>query len=442
MGVNFGWRLFYMYLEETTMNLIESLRGINNKNNKLPLLPNGHCVCIADFWEKVVSPMLPHRDRVLKMFNLLKEYVNDPEAVFAIRTGNTRFQGDPKTLRRGFLTEFENDPLQYFYTDNDFATIIFKLLYNAAWEINYKDFKDAMLNRVFPVHFNQTCKEERKKAAYNISFKSPGVGESGYKVSHIFDTGTNYDFGKDTVLGLSAICHRFFQLGDYDDWKISEKGHYARTIDKKLPDDAIRFLKAHFLRFACPLNYILTPKTRTCQKLGVSIFKNDIGECAELLEYARTEFQKIYGAAYDEYVSMLMLPAIRPISAPGDFRVDITYGINVNHVFDSDAGDDKKRGSIGKAKRSQTVMDETNIRLVQEYLKNPKTSFRILERTILGIDKSKSKGFKAQKIIQDLGIKSTMKGILAIRSVDDLLIGADDKLRDVLNILMVKGDIL
>lgn len=314
------------------MNLIQSLKKIDARS--LPALPTKHNDYIKEFWEDVVVPALPDKDRTIKMFRLLKQYVEDEEAVFIIRTGNTRIDQNPETLRRGFLTVFSNEVTQYVYTDNDFATIIFKLVYDNYWDIDYQEFKNAMTNRLFPVHFNKTCAEERKKAAYPISFRSPNVGPFGYKVSHVFGTGTDYDFGDGNIWGLAEICRNYFPLGNYDDWK-NKANSYQREMIGPLPSKAREFLKAHFLRFACPLNYVLTPKTRpqNCQKFGkVKIWKNDIGECPEFLAYAQEKFRDLYNAEgdYDDYVSRLMLPTIDMINAPGDYEIDITYGIAIN----------------------------------------------------------------------------------------------------------------
>lgn len=337
------------------MKLNEALININAKSNKMEKMTSGHADDIATFWEDVVVPSLPPKDRVVDMFRVLKQYVEDPDAVFAIRTGNTRVKGDPKTLRRGFLTELEGDTRRYFYTDNDLATVVFKLIYNKDWDINYRDFKDTMAARAFPVHFNASCKEEKAKAAVPISFKSPGIGEAGYKVSHIFDTGMNYDFGNKT-LGMADIRKAYFPFDGYDDWKMNAKGYYARSVTGALPAEALKFLKAHFLRFACPLNYILTPKIgkKAYQKLGVKLKRNDIGECAELLAYAQEKFKALYGSVYDEYLKLLMLPKKAPIRDPGAFRVDITYGENASGTAVVGAASASKPSS-GKSAKSKPV---------------------------------------------------------------------------------------
>ena len=169
-------------------DLNHSLHVLNQKD--LPALPTGHADDLHTLWADIIEPTLPDKDRVLAMFNMLKQYVEDDDAVFVIRSGSTRVNNDPKTLRRGFLTTLSGDKRQYVYADNDFATIIFKLVYDTDWDINYPEFKAAMLNRTFPLHFNSTCAEERIKTAFPISatapYTAPSVGKSGYKVSHLF----------------------------------------------------------------------------------------------------------------------------------------------------------------------------------------------------------------------------------------------------------------
>ena len=251
---------------------------------------------------EVKKAYFPDFDRVKTMFSYLKKYVDEPDAVFAIRAGNTRTNNDGKTLRRGFLTVFKHDKRRYFYTDNDFATIIAKLIHDTDWIMNYDEFKQAMLDRTFPVHFNASCTEEKNKAAYKIDAQNPGIGDGGYKVSHLVDVGTKYYFGGAQLWNLSKVCEEYFPLEDYDAWKLNFDGYYVREIDGALSSEQERFLKAHFLRFACPLNYIFTPK-QNGQIFGeVKIPKNDVGECPELLAYAKEQLKEQYANEYNEYI--------------------------------------------------------------------------------------------------------------------------------------------
>ena len=301
------------------MNFSEAIENMNK--SEFPQLSNGNAATVGELWAEVKKVHFPDFDRVKTMFSYLKRYVDEPDAVFAIRSGNTRTNKDGKTLRRGFLTVFKHDKRRYFYTDNDFATIIAKLVHDTDWTMNYDEFKQAMLDRTFPVHFNASCTEEKAKAAYKIDAENPGIGDGGYKVSHLVDVGTKYYFGGTQLWNLSKVCEEYFPLGDYDNWTLNSDGYYVREIDGTLSTDQERFLKAHFLRFACPLNYIFTPK-QNVQTFGeVKVPKNDVGECPEFLAYAKEKLRERYPDEYNEYFSLLMLPPEKL----EDYPLDVSY---------------------------------------------------------------------------------------------------------------------
>ena len=303
-----------------------------NNINKKPLTPlkDGSAKSISEFWGKViVQNLIKDVDYMTKWYELLKAYVNEPDAVFVIRSGNTRRKNNPKTLRRGFYTKYSKEKISFVYTDNDFATYISKLALNHVDVPSLEEFKAAMINRKFPMHFNASCKEEKSKAAFIVNGKAPDIGKAGYKVSHIVDTGMNYEMdGK--ILNINKILELYFPLGDYDDYKFNKDGIYVRTFDSIKNSEAKEFLKAHFLRFACPLNYILTPKvgTRSQQKHFIKIKSNDIGEDKDLQNYAIEQFKKLYPNIYDEYLSLLKLPSTIDYSYL-DKKIDMIYGPSI-----------------------------------------------------------------------------------------------------------------
>lgn len=59
--------------------------------------------------------------------------------------------------------------------------------------------------------------------------------------------------------------------------------------------------------------------------------------------------------------------------------------------------------------------------MVAEYLTNPKTSFRKLERQFLGVDSpARGGGFAAKNIVNSYGIVAEMKGILADNTIEQV----------------------
>lgn len=71
-----------------------------------------------------------------------------------------------------------------------------------------------------------------------------------------------------------------------------------------------------------------------------------------------------------------------------------------------------------------------------EYLSNPNTSFRKLEKEIMLIDSpARGGGFKSKTIINNLGITAEKKGILSRTSIEDEILKATGKYKETLSIL-------
>ena len=89
---------------------------------------DGYSETIQDFWYNIVQPLLPKKETMEKLMNMLLKYCDEPNAVFAIRAFSGKCKGaveatemivDEKSfssLRRGFLTH-TNLGVDYFFTD-------------------------------------------------------------------------------------------------------------------------------------------------------------------------------------------------------------------------------------------------------------------------------------------------------------------------------------
>ena len=343
------------------MTLEDSFKSISE--NKIPFLKDDRAYSVKELWDKVVKPLLLPKPVIESWFEEAKKYINDPDAVFFIRTGNTRKKGDPFTLRRGFYTKYQNNGISFVYDDNDIATYMYKLAYDGIWTPSASELKNALIKRTIPIKFTPSCKEEKARSAFVLTGKSPEIGKSGYKVSHIIDAGIDYDFGG-TVLGMASIISKYFKLGNYSDWNKCKDGYYLRVFPGDIDPDALRFLKAHFLRLTCPLNYILTPK-KVLQVNYIKVFKNDVGELKELQAYAMEQFKITYGKVYDEYLSMLMLPSQSLIKNPGDKTIDVDYGFHIKGL--TPKVPTSKKSSSSKA---STIKTATTGSGVGKYAKN------------------------------------------------------------------------
>ena len=77
--------------------------------------------------------------------------------------------------------------------------------------------------------------------------------------------------------------------------------------------------------------------------------------------------------------------------------------------------------------------DNLEIELAKEYLFNPNTSFRKLEKEIMGIDSpARGGGFKAKTIINNFGITAEKKGILYYRSIEEEINNATGSYKETL----------
>jgi hypothetical protein len=306
------------------MTLQEKLNAI--REPRIPNIEVGSSETIAEFWDAFVAPKLIPVEYVRAWWDLLKRYVEEPDALFAIRTFGNGRDWD-RDLRRGFYNIVTNDTYRFFYTDNFFTAYFFKMAYD-RYVPSYEDFKETMISRKFPARFGRSQQSERDKAAISLAGKDPYIANAGYKISHIMNAGTDIWDGE-RLAKISDICEDYFPRDEYEDWTLHEDpsgSFYARDIE--VDEHGKELLKAHFLRLTCPMNFILTPK-RNLQQLSVHVRLNDIGESEQLQKYAMKKYHEIYGSMYEEFLSKIaMKPGfnINAVDPTGDFEVGIQYG--------------------------------------------------------------------------------------------------------------------
>lgn len=346
-------------------------------NEEIPILDKyeqGNATTIDEFWTNFIEPRLPNPKIAVKWFYFLKRYCEDSdiEPVFAIRTYGTwkdSKKKDVKTLRRGFYNQTDAG-FSFFYTDNFFAAYFEKL---ALMDFNpddyYDEFKYLMESRKFPARFpveqekhkdpvtgnRIKADEETAKAAYKIdglNGPNPGFSDkaSKYYIAHIIDTGKWFNVnGKE--MNISDIAGLFGGRGDYSDWTIhTDKygSYYARdlkNISNRIPSvDSKKLFSSIFLRFTCPMNYVLTPTTSShiwdtvdsSGNLKRGMYKN-IGECPELQEYAKEKLRIYYGKNktgkyyFDEFIEAISFyDAGNRIDHSGKKIINIEYGIGIH----------------------------------------------------------------------------------------------------------------
>lgn len=315
---------------------------------------------IKEYWETFTEPRLPDKDVVLAWHKMLMEYCKMPGAIFAIRAGSSTGK-----LRRGWLTKTDDD-YSYFFADNDFACIIFKMVlqgycpdlndfYKSMTEFKYVNeitwcknsriaFNDTALNgnkRKFtsiPNHFQRyggKSDNDKTEDCYNamlIKSPNPSFGTHGYKHSHLYSTGQKYILN-DKEISMKANFDGLFPIGDISDWQWSnDYSNYIRfqNIPAERKADSKAMAIASFLRFIDPLNHFLSPKSKKnghtyneYKKADGSI-GNDIAEYDELLCYAQEKMHERYGAdVYEEFAKFTLAKKFKP--ANGDLEINVTF---------------------------------------------------------------------------------------------------------------------
>lgn len=400
------------------MNLREKLKTINLPN--IDPIKNGRAETIAEFWNQFIKPNLPKATVVRQWHSLLKRYVLENGNTYAIRGFNSFPKNKYADLRRGFLTK-TNRNYSYFYTDNFFAAYFYKMAKD-NYVPQYDDFVNLMNHREFPARFGLNTSQERELLAVKNG-KDPGINKAGYKLAHVFPVGMNYVENNINV-NINYILEKYFPKGNREDW-ILQKNNNEEFFVRHLNTDeeAKKYIMAHFIRFVHPLNYILAPK-KDCER---NCKCNEIAEYKSLLDYAKFKFRQLYADIYCEFLDMIMVGDVSFINESlGKEIIDINWGIKDNICNEKINYETPYNEPIQEN-------SSNNLLMVLEYLKNPDTSFRKIEKKFLGIDSQvRGGGFIAKKIINNLGVTANLKGILLFKSLDELILETRDKLKETL----------
>ena len=301
----------------TMSELVNKLNSINLP--KVAQLTPGSSKTVGDLWNDVIFNLLPDKDVVLRWHKVLMEYVERPDAMFAIRGYNTEPTERYGRLRRGFLTSTNRD-YSFFYTDNFHATYFLKMAMD-GFVPTVNELLEAYNSRRFPVRFGRDTSEEREMMAMPRG-KDPGIQVAGYKVAHIYNVGTDYMCGQQRLSLIKDIVDVYYPRGEREDWKwVSDHTgeHYERRLE--VSASARPYLVAAFLRFVHPFNYFLVPK-----KNAATV---DVSENKCLIGFVKSMFRKLYGAAYDEFERKIMVQANDGVTCSETYPLNISYGCGI-----------------------------------------------------------------------------------------------------------------
>lgn len=397
-------------------------------------LPNGHATDIGEFWDTFIKEMMPDPATVLHWHNTLMDYIQRPDAMFAVRFYNNAPPERYDDLRRGFLTK-TSEAYSFFYTDNFHAAYFAKMVLD-GYVPSATELASAYNNRQFPSRFGLDTSNERSMMAIPKG-RDPKIQTAGYKLAHIINVGKDYFLNGSTV-SLSSIVQSYFPGGTRNDYTLHSDhtgSYYARQFP--VTSDIKQYLIAEYLRFVHPFNYFLTPK-KTC---AISSVTKDIAEYQPVVDFVRDKYAAIYGKAYDEFLDLIMVNKNTLTHSQASTVINLNYGLNckrpprkatpskppVKHPSTPSAADKRACPSASKA---------AELSVVKEYLSNPATSFRTIEKTLLNIDsQTNGGGFIAKRIINSYGVLAEHKGMLAHTPISEAICNSAGKLKETLQMI-------
>lgn len=354
------------------MTLTEKLKTIS----KPPIKPlgSGFCETLQNFWDSFIFPRLPEKNIMLAWNKILMEYVQLPNAMFALRFYNTAASKDYwDTLRRCALTK-TNNGYSFFYTDNFHAAYYCKMAVD-GYISSTAEILNAYNNLEFPARFGSITENEKSLMALPNKY-SPYINNAGYKIAHIHAVGKNYFFnGQD--FSLSDIVQKYFPGGERTDWQF-DKNFNAPVRFLETSPEAKKFLVAEFLRFVHPFNYFLVPNTRA-NKHGSSTVCGDIAEYPPLLEFVKNKFSELYGSAYQEFLDAIMIDTNSPcIEIAGNKKINLSYELNIIPSKEKDApvkirntsnNTENFAKAINRIPRWAKHPEQINYKIIRAYLK-------------------------------------------------------------------------
>ena len=414
------------------MSLLQKLDSIASP--AIRTLPDGHATDIGEFWDNFIEEMMPDPSIALRWHNTLMDYVQRTDAMFAVRFYNNAPPERYDDLRRGFLTK-TNDGYSFFYTDNFHAAYFAKMALD-GYVPSSKELAFAYNSRQFPSRFGLDTSNERSMMAIPKG-RDPKIQTAGYKLAHIINVGKDYFMNGSTV-SLSNVVQSYFPGGSRNDYTLHSDrtgSYFARQFP--VTSDIKRYLIAEYLRFVHPFNYFLTPK-KTCAFSSVT---KDIAEYQPVVDFVRDKYAAIYGKAYDEFLNLIMVDKNALTHSHASTVINLNYGLGckqpprkatpskspVKHTPTPSAADKRTYSSASKA---------AELSVVKEYLSNPATSFRTIEKTLLNIDsQTNGGGFIAKRIVNSYGVLAAHKGMLAYTPISEAICSSAGKLKETLQMI-------
>lgn len=414
------------------MSLLQKLDNIASP--AMRTLSDGHATDIGEFWDNFIEEMMPNPAIALRWHSTLMDYVQRPDAMFAVRFYNNAPPERYDDLRRGFLTK-TSEEYSFFYTDNFHAAYFAKMVLD-GYVPSAMELASAYNNRQFPSRFGLDTSNERSMMAIPKG-RDPKIQTAGYKLAHIINVGKDY-FINGTTVSLSTIVQSLFPGGARNDYKLHSDhtgSYFARQLS--VTSDIKQYLIAEYLRFVHPFNYFLTPK-RTCAFSSVT---NDIAEYQPVVDFVRDKYAAIYGTAYDEFLNLIMVDKNSFAHSRASTVINLNYGPGCKQPTKKATPSKPPvkytpAPSVTDKRIDPPISKAAELRVVKEYLSNPTTSFRTIEKTLLNIDsQTNGGGFIAKRIINSYGVLAEHKGMLAHTPISEAICNSAGKLKETLQMI-------
>lgn len=398
---------------------------------KCPVLTDGSALTIEDFFYDCIKPNLPEVGIVQGWHELLKTYINDPEAVFFIRRyASGKDKDNNWDIRRGFLTVYDN--IKFVYVDNFFAQFFYAMAYN-HFVPDYPDFKEYVLDRKIPYGYSAVS-AELKHQAYKRGPSYP-LNRKGWKLSHVFSANQN-----DYIFDYKSAAATLFPKGVYSEFRKQRGFEYPfRLMKQAVSVEDSKRITAHFLRVVHPINHFLTPMTKF-QSSAMRI--KDIGEYPEMLAFMKDKLEELYGSIFHEYLEMILAPKF---SSYHRTLIELQYGMGLTASSCPMSVKPKVKSTPSKKTRysatksgpkpcSGSVLYPSNVvaNCIRAYLFDG-YSFRDVENEILGLEyREDGGGWIAKRLLNGRGIDASMKKIYKGKTIPDAISLAKEPLKSTL----------
>ena len=201
------------------MTLEEKILTINEP--QIPLLSAGEADTIEAFFDNFVKPLFPSGNTIRAWHKILMEYTEDLSNLSCcVRYGNIGSEAESVwgekeyyKLRRGWLTQNDNDNFEYFFADNFFSAFIYKMAMDGFVPKDVNELRSVFKNHKFPYGFGFRVdkKINEWKGAIIPEGKEPGFLDN-YKLSHVFDAGEYFLWKMGVCVVMPSYLQNIIQL--------------------------------------------------------------------------------------------------------------------------------------------------------------------------------------------------------------------------------------